>query len=50
MSGDFGAASALSILLLIPSLLGALVVIYRTDMFEGATAHVKKKEVEVVGI
>jgi multiple sugar transport system permease protein len=50
MQGDFGGASALSILLLIPSLLGALLVIFKTDMFEGATAHAKKKDVEVVGI
>lgn len=47
MNGDFGGASALSILLLIPSLLGALLVIYRTDMFEGAQRHIKKKEIEV---
>lgn len=49
-NGDFGGASALSILLLIPSLLGALLVIYRTDMFEGAQGHIKKKEIEVQGI
>ncbi len=50
MQGDFGGASALSILLLIPSLLGALLVIFKTDMFEGATTHAKNKDVEVVGI
>jgi multiple sugar transport system permease protein len=33
-SGDFGGASALSILLLIVSLIGALVVVFKTDMFE----------------
>jgi multiple sugar transport system permease protein len=33
-SGDFGGASALSILLLIPSLIGALIVVFKTDMFE----------------
>ncbi|MBC7463809.1 MAG: sugar ABC transporter permease [Actinobacteria bacterium] len=49
MQGDFGGASALSILLLIPSLLGALLVIFKTDMFEGATGHAKKKEVEIQG-
>jgi multiple sugar transport system permease protein len=35
-SGDFGGASALSLMLLIPSLLGALVVIFKTDMFDDA--------------
>lgn len=47
VNGDFGGASALSILLLIPSLLGALLVIFKTDMFEGATRHIKKVTVEV---
>jgi multiple sugar transport system permease protein len=37
-SGDFGGASALSIMLLIPSFLGALVVIFKTDMFDEAKA------------
>jgi len=50
MQGDFGGASALSILLLIPSLAGALLVIYKTDMFEGATSHAKKKDLEIQGI
>jgi multiple sugar transport system permease protein len=50
MQGDFGGASALSILLLIPSLLGALLVIFKTDMFEGAQGHIKKKDVEIVGL
>ena len=35
-SADFGGASALSIMLLVPSLLGALVVIFKTDMFDDA--------------
>ncbi len=35
-SGDFGGASALSLMLLVPSLIGALVVIFKTDMFEDA--------------
>ena len=35
-TGDFGGASALSLMLLVPSLLGALVVIFKTDMFEDA--------------
>ena len=43
-SGDFGGASALSIILLIPSLLGALVVIFKTDMFEEAEVSGKRKE------
>lgn len=47
LEGDFGGASALSILLLVPSLLGALLVIFKTDMFEGATAHARKKDVEI---
>lgn len=42
-SGDFGGASALSLMLLVPSLLGALVVIFKTDMFEEATASPQKK-------
>jgi multiple sugar transport system permease protein len=42
-SGDFGGASALSLMLLVPSLLGALVVIFKTDMFEEATTSTHKK-------
>ncbi len=47
-SGDFGGASALSIMLLIPSLLGALVVIYKTDMFEDAK-RVRGQKIEAEG-
>ncbi len=50
LQGDFGGASALSILLLIPSLLGALLVIFKTDMFEGAQGHIKKKNIEIQGL
>ena len=42
-SGDFGGASALSLMLLIPSLLGALVVIFKTDMFDDAEVTGNKK-------
>jgi multiple sugar transport system permease protein len=42
-SGDFGGASALSLMLLVPSLLGALVVIFKTDMFEEAEVNSNKK-------
>ncbi|KGA20865.1 hypothetical protein GM50_0785 [freshwater metagenome] len=42
-TGDFGGASALSLMLLIPSLLGALVVIFKTDMFEEAEVNSNKK-------
>jgi multiple sugar transport system permease protein len=42
-SGDFGGASALSLMLLIPSLLGALVVIFKTDMFDDAEIDSNKK-------
>jgi multiple sugar transport system permease protein len=42
-SGDFGGASALSLMLLIPSLLGALVVIFKTDMFDDAEIDNNKK-------
>ncbi len=45
-SGDFGGASALSIMLLIPSLLGALLVIFKTDMFDDARVRGKKIEAE----
>lgn len=41
-SGDFGGASALSIILLIPSLIGALVVIFKTDMFDDRTIRINK--------
>jgi multiple sugar transport system permease protein len=42
-NGEFGSASALSILLLIPSLLGALVVIFKTDMFEDEETAARKE-------
>ena len=42
-TGDFGGASALSLMLLVPSLLGALVVIFKTDMFEEAEVNRHKK-------
>ena len=42
-SGDFGGASALSLMLLIPSFLGALVVIFKTDMFDDAEVTSNKK-------
>jgi multiple sugar transport system permease protein len=42
-TGDFGGASALSLMLLVPSLLGALVVIFKTDMFEEAEVNRSKK-------
>jgi multiple sugar transport system permease protein len=42
-TGDFGGASALSLMLLVPSLLGALVVIFKTDMFEEAEVNSNKK-------
>ena len=42
-SGDFGGASALSLMLLVPSFLGALVVIFKTDMFEEAEVNGNKK-------
>jgi multiple sugar transport system permease protein len=42
-SGDFGGASALSLMLLVPSLLGALVVIFKTDMFDDAEVTSNKK-------
>ena len=44
-NGDFGGAAALSLILLVPSLLGALIVIFKTDMFEEAeVTKVKKVE------
>lgn len=42
-SGDFGGASALSLMLLVPSLLGALIVIFKTDMFDDAEVSSNKK-------
>jgi multiple sugar transport system permease protein len=42
-AGDFGGASALSLMLLVPSLLGALIVIFKTDMFEEAEVSGKRK-------
>lgn len=44
-SGDFGGASALSLMLLIPSLIGALIVIFKTDMFDDANVS-RTKNVE----
>ena len=46
-SGDFGGASALSLLLLAPSLVGALVVIFKTDMFDDKTIRNKKNPEKV---
>jgi multiple sugar transport system permease protein len=43
-AGDFGGASALSIILLIPSLVGALIVIFKTDMFDVKTAADKESD------
>jgi multiple sugar transport system permease protein len=42
-NGNFGEASALSLMLLVPSLIGALLVIYKTDMFEDITIKSPKK-------
>lgn len=42
-AGDFGGASALSLMLLVPSLIGALIVIFKTDMFEEAEVSGKRK-------
>ncbi len=42
-NGNFGEASALSLMLLIPSLIGALLVIFKTDMFEDVTLKSPKK-------
>jgi len=42
-NGNFGEASALSLMLLVPSLIGALIVIFKTDMFEDVTLQSKKK-------
>ena len=43
-AGDFGGASALSIILLIPSLIGALIVIFKTDMFDVKTNADKESD------
>lgn len=43
-NGDFGGAAALSLLLLIPALIGALIVIYKTDMFEEIEVEVEGKK------
>jgi multiple sugar transport system permease protein len=42
-NGNFGEASALSLMLLVPSLIGALLVIFKTDMFEDANFKSPKK-------
>jgi multiple sugar transport system permease protein len=42
-SGDFGGASALALILLVPSFLGALLVIFKTDMFEEAVIEKNEK-------
>ena len=42
-NGNFGEASALSLMLLVPSLLGALLVIFKTDMFEDITLKSARK-------
>ncbi len=42
-NGNFGEASALSLMLLIPSLIGALLVIYKTDMFDDVSLKSAKK-------
>jgi len=44
LDGDFGGAAALAIILLIPTVIGALFVIYRTDMFEDANAELRAKK------
>lgn len=41
LDGDFGGAAALALILLIPTLIGALIVIFKTDMFEEAGEVVK---------
>ena len=42
-NGNFGEASALSLMLLVPSLIGALLVIFKTDMFEDVALKSPKK-------
>jgi len=44
LDGDFGGAAALAIILLIPTVIGTLFVIYRTDMFEDANAELRAKK------
>jgi multiple sugar transport system permease protein len=44
--GDFGGASALSVLLLIPSIIGALLVVFKTDMFDTKSVRAKKINAE----
>jgi multiple sugar transport system permease protein len=44
MDGDFGGAASLAILLLIPTLILALIVIYKTDMFEEANDEIRTKK------
>lgn len=44
MDGDFGGAAALALLLLIPTFIGALVVIFKTDMFEEANEDLKVRK------
>lgn len=46
LDGDFGGAASLAILLLIPTLLLALIVIYKTDMFEEANDEIRSKKVK----
>jgi len=46
-SGDFGGASALSLILLLPSMIGALVVIFKTDMFDDKAIRNKKENEKV---
>jgi multiple sugar transport system permease protein len=46
-SGDFGGASALSLILLLPSMVGALIVIFKTDMFEDRAIRSKKESEKV---
>ncbi len=43
-SGDFGGAAALSIMLLVPTMMTALFVIFKTDMFDDAHPRTKKVE------
>ncbi len=42
-NGDYGGASSLALMMLVPSLLGALFVIFRTDMFEEARMLQKRE-------
>ena len=45
LDGDFGGAASLAIILLIPTIILALIVIYKTDMFEEANEDIKTKRV-----